>query len=553
MTTRFLLISSDSALQFEIREALGPTTHVDLVAIDADSAFRSQLITESPPSDSVLLLDAQIPRSLNAALDRQERSALWLLQELRRSGVATPALVITSRPLGVSELDEYCTPENRAIALPQLRLQPGVLQSFVDMLLCRRADPKTTWNVIEFDVKRTSVKCFLGNRHGENMIEWAEASTRTYSAAQTLAIAYANPPFRPGWARQIHGDGALLFRELIIATLGPGLFSHLECWAGGLGNLAFRFRVDDASLYCAPFEATVRLSGLPPMGTEDDFTQNPFVLVNAPIARRMKVANLRGATRQEPELRAARVLFIRSQVGENRTRTTGRDVVGVWERDPETRKIRISAFEFRRLDNIDRELNDLRTLKGEDSTIFTLDELDLSASADPRGAEAVLMEKLRLNRYDVVHFAGHSLTTRDGLTLLVLPGGTPGEAEGMSVHTFAEGAAASGTRLVYLSSCQGSSANAVANLGQRNIPHVIGFRWDVDDERAADFAKYFYSDLFGKQSSSICNAFRAACRGVYEPMHIEASPIWASPILASNSDNWAAQFIREPVDVAARI
>lgn len=547
MLTRFLLISSDSALQFEIREALGSTARVDLVAIDADSAFRNELIKESS-SDAVLLLDAQLPRSFNGPLDRQERSALWLLQELRKSGVATPTLVITSRPLGVSELDEYCTPENRAIALPQLRLAPAVLQRFLDMLLCRPTSSKATWNVIEFDVKRTSVKCFLGNRHGD-MIEWAEASTRMYSAAQTLAVAYATPRFRPGWARQIHDDGALLFRELIIATLGPGLFSHLECSVGGLGNLAFRFRVEDTSLYCAPFEATVRLSGLPTMGTEDDFTQNPFVLVNAPIARRMKVANLRAATRQQRELRAARVLFIRSQVGENRV---GRDIVGVRERDPETGSFRISDFEFRRLENIDRELNELRALEAKDCTIFTLDELDLSASVDPRGSEAMLMEKFKQNQYDVVHFAGHSLTTRDGLTLLVLPGARPGQAQGMSVHTFAEGAAAAGARLVYLSSCQGSSANAVANLGQRNIPHVIGFRWDVDDERAADFARYFYSDLFGKQSSSICNAFRTACRGVYEPMHIEASPIWASPILASNSDDWAAQFIREPTEAEVR-
>ena len=551
MAVKFLLVCSDSNLQFEISEALGSAAEIDLVAIDAESASRNDRIRKAS-TDTVLLLDAQLPRRFNGPLDRQEKSALWLVQELRKSGIAAPALFITSRELGVFELGEYCTPDNRAIALPQLRVTPAVLQHFVDMLLRRPTSPKTTWNVIEFDVKRTSVTCFLGNRGGE-MMEWAEASTRMFSAALQLAIQYATPRFMPGWARRIHDDGALLFRELIVATLGPGLFSHLELAAGGLRNLAFRFRVEDASLYCAPFEATVRLSGLPPMGTEDDFTQSPFVLVNAPIARRMKVANLYAATGPQRELRAAKVLFIRSQVGENRAGATGWDIARVPERDPETSRFGLSDFEFRRLENIDRELNDLRALADKDCTIFTLEVLDLSAFADPRGAEALLMEKLTLNRYDVVHFAGHSLTTRDGLTLLVVPGGKPGQAEGMSVHTFAEGAAAAGARLVYLSSCQGSSANAVANLAQRDIAHVVGFRWDVDDERAADFARYFYSDLFGRQSSSICNAFRTACRGVYEPMHIEASPIWASPILACSSDNWAAQSIREPVDMEARV
>jgi CHAT domain len=549
MATKFLLVCSDSTLQLAIRDALG-AAEIDLVAIDAETAARNDQIAKAS-ADTILLLDAQLPRRLNEPLDRQEQSAHWLVKELRKSGVATPALFITSREIGISELHEYCTPDNRAIALPQLRLAPAVLQRFVDMLLGRPTPPKTAWNVIELEVKRTSVKCFLGNREGE-MMEWAQASTRMYSAGK-LAIQYATPPFIPGWARRIHDDGAQLFHELIIGTLGPGLFSHLELAAGGLRNLAFRFRVEDASLYCAPFEATVRLSGLPPMGTEVDFTQDPFVLVNAPIARRLKVTKLYAATRQQPELRAARVLFIRSQVGENRAGATGWDIARVPERDPETGRFRLSDFEFRRLENIDRELNDLKALAEKDCTIFNLEVLDLSASADPQGAGALLMEKLTLNRYDVVHFAGHSLTTKDGLTLLVLPGKKPGQAEGMSVHTFADGAAAAGARLVYLSSCQGSSANAVANLAQRDVAHIVGFRWDVDDERAADFAKYFYRDLFGRQSSTICNAFRTACGGVYEPMHIEASPIWASPILACSPDNWAAQSIREPVDMEARV
>lgn len=332
MQTKFFLLCSDSYLQLAIRDALGPAADIDLIAIDAETAFRNERIRKAP-SGTILLLDAQLPRSSNGSLDRQEQSALCLVQELRAAGVSTPALFITSREVGMFAIDEYCNPENRAIALPQLRLRPGVLHRFVDMLLPSSASLEQPWNVIEFDVKRTSVKCFLGNRHGE-MMEWAEASTRMFSAAHQLAIAYASPRFTPGWARRIHDDGALLFRELIIATLGPGLFSHLELAAGGLRNLAFRFRVDDASLYCAPFEATVRLSGAQPSGTEDDFTQNPFVLVHAPIARRMKVAKLYASTKPQGSFRTARVLFIRSQVGENQAGLSGSDIARVPERDP---------------------------------------------------------------------------------------------------------------------------------------------------------------------------------------------------------------------------
>jgi len=538
MPAHFLLISADPQLQIEIRDNVDLAARIDLVALNAEGALRSPLL--AAPSDAILILDAQIPRAVNLPPDREENAALWLLQQLRSRAIRIPALVVTSRPLGITDLDEYCTPDNQAIALPQRRLQPSIVRGFIDMLL-GPVVPKPTWDVIELEVKRTSIKCFIGNRDGL-MIDWAETSTRSYSAVHRLSIAYTKPDFRQGWARQIHDDGALLFRELVIATLGPGLFSHLEQAAGGLENLAFRFRVDDSTLYCAPFEATVRLSGEPMAGSDQDFTQNPFVLVNAPITRRMKVITQRTPAREADFPRAAKVLFIRSQVGENPAGVTGSDTVAVPERD-QTGRTRIKQVEFRRLENIDRELGDLRALQLSDSTIFTLDELDLSTERDPRGAATVLIERLSGNRYDVVHFAGHSLTTKDAQTLLVLPGENPGEADGMSVQTFADGAAATGARLVYFSSCQGSSADTVASLGQRSVPHVLGFRWDVEDDRAADFAKLFYAELFGPRSSTICGAFRAACKGVYRPMHVEASPIWASPILASRSDNWMAQRI----------
>jgi hypothetical protein len=534
------MASANSGLQLEIKEAFGLAAHVDLVATDAATALNSEIVVTAPP-EVILVLDAQLPPTPNLPPDREEKAVLRLLQELRARGINRHALVITSRPMGISEIDEYCNPDNHAIALPQRRLEASTLAGFVRMLRDPPNPPEPTWEVIEVDVKRSSAKCFIGDRDGRT-IEWGEASTGYFSAVQRLALAYAKPDFKQGWARRIHDDGALLFRELVISTLGPGLFSHLELAAGGLENLAFRFRVDDPTLYSAPFEATVRLSGQPISGTEDDFNQSPFVLVNAPITRRMKGVSVRTAATRDCVPRPARLLFIRSQVGENPAGATGSDTPAVPEIDQATGRTRIKQMEFRRLENIDRELKDLRVLEqSRDPKVFFLEELDLSKERDPAGAETVLTRRLAGGRFDVVHFAGHSLTTKDSLTLLVLPGEHPGEAEGMAVQTFAGGAAAAGARLVYFSSCQGSSANTVASLGQRNVPHVLGFRWDVEDDRAADFAKLFYGELFGPKSATICGAFRAACRGVYQPKRVEASPIWASPILASRSDDWMAQ------------
>jgi hypothetical protein len=533
-----LFVSADMDLLSAISSEWGT---INFLAKDASSALKNQALLTAPPG-TILVLDAQVPQTAASPPDRQEKAAMGLLRDLRKNGINIPTLVITLLSVGTSDLYDYCSPENNAIALPLQHFNRQTAAAFIHMLEPRRTLAQPTWDVIEVEVKHDSAKCFLGSRGGTTMIEWSHAPSRN-RMAEKLAFEYTNPNFKPGWARTIHMHGALLFNDLVISTLGRGFFAHLELAAGGLEKLAFRFRVDDTTLYSAPFEAAVRESGQPLSGDDDDFNQHPFVLVNAPITRRMKGITLRTAPAAAVP-HPARLLFIRSQVCENPAGATDSDVVEVRETDRNDGHTRVKQLEFRKLDNINRELKCLQTLKADNPAIFSMEELDLSQHCSSRSAEKVLRQTLSESHFDVVHFAGHSITTKNSLTLLILPSNRLGEADSMAVHAFAEGVAAANARLVYLSSCQGSSANTVASLGQRGVPHVLGFRWNVDDERAAEFARLFYSDLFGPESAMISSAFRAACRGVYKPEQVEASsPIWASPVLASLSDNWMAQRI----------
>jgi len=150
---------------------------------------------------------------------------------------------------------------------------------------------------------------------------------------------------------------------LVISALGPGLFSHLELAAGGLKNLAFRFCVDDSKLYTVPFEAVVRLSGQPLSGSADDFVQNPFILVHAPITRRMlEAVNIGSAPSAMEVPRPAELLFIRSQVGQNPAGVTGSDTVPIPELDRSTGRILIKHVSSH-AQNIDRELKALKISK----------------------------------------------------------------------------------------------------------------------------------------------------------------------------------------------
>ena len=56
-----------------------------------------------------------------------------------------------------------------------------------------------------------------------------------------------------------------------------------------------------------------------------------------------------------------------------------------------TGRTRIKQMEFRRLENIDRELTKLKEREAHDRTILKVEELDLSNERDPAGSETVLI------------------------------------------------------------------------------------------------------------------------------------------------------------------
>jgi hypothetical protein len=541
MPLSFLFASADNNLQMlfqqAVRQAFGPEHHVSLVAVDAAGAVQA---AGSPEADTFLVVDAKLPSQPGATPDPSGRGALELLQKLRAKGNTIATIVITPKAMALVDIDVFCSPDNNAIALPLGWLEDELtLKGFIGMISHPRS---ARWNAIEVEVQRNAARCHLRARDG-TMIDWGSAALGSFLPIPLIAHQFTNFQFSTGWSQTLHVTGVQLFNSLVLPVIGPGLFSHLEQAAGGLAGLAFRFRIDDPSLYAAPFEATVRMRGVDGVGAEDQFTHHPFMLLHAPITRRIGATPIRtasaGVARISPH---ARVLFVRSQPGDHSDPSlqTRSDTLTYPETDG-TGGMKERQRDFNSLGNIDRELADLKVLG--DKGLIDLHLIDLKDKRADEPASTRLRDYLAGQRFDVIHFAGHSLTTRDNATLLVLPGQQPGKAEKMMAATFADLAASAGARLVYLSSCQSSSANSVASLAQRDVPCVLGFRWEVQDDRAADFAKAFYNGLFNDKQA-ICAAFRSACYGVYKPPpDIEASPIWVSPILASQSNDWTTQYV----------
>jgi CHAT domain len=491
----------------------------------------------------LIVVDGRLPKDRSSSVSMDGTPAFNLLKNLREHGNEVPILSLIYA--GMSKLERWCTPSNRAIAIPIERLDdPAVLAKCIRMLPPQQ---QAAWDVIELEVANRSVKCYLGSSAvaaSNKTLLWSEASLPT--PLRSLADKFRDLKrkeqklrqrfFSSDWLQGLHYEGRRLFRDIVQNAFGVGFFAHIEAAAGGLANLKFRFRVTDPALHDAPFEATVRVSDDEEVD-ESDLTRNPFVLAHAPIARNMKVVNV-SRRLSDDQKSAHRMLFVRSQLGTPENEKI-RAVLRIEERDA-TGEPGSNYYEFERLPGIDAELSALKDLS------FDLDENVLDLEMESSGAADALRARLRSGCYDIVHFAGHSLTTSDGQTFLILPGTRPTDAVAMTTDDFARCACSARARLVYHSSCSGGSAQAVVHLAQYGVPHVLGFRWDVNDEEAAEFARGFYTTL-NRPPHTICSALRTVCGDLFDRFKGQ-KPIWASPIFVAQSEDWTRIRVFSSVD-----
>lgn len=151
-------------------------------------------------------------------------------------------------------------------------------------------------------------------------------------------------------------------------------------------------------------------------------------------------------------------------------------------------------------------------------------------------------------RYDILHFAGHSfaLDLKEGEKdcLLVLPSSDRTRAEAVTMSELSTWLQASGAQFVYLSCCAGlpsrggspaaaSSAAIAQILTQKRIPVALGFRWDVEDDKAYEFAAQFYVALLA-EGRSFDEAMKSARQKIYDESDTLRT-LWAAPVLLLQS------------------
>ena len=542
MTRKIGIATADKALfdilrSYLILAQIGGLTNAD---IDTDPPpDAAAAATGSAPATGRCWCWMAICRRLPAAArPRQGENARTLVEQARDSGIRTPMLVIMQSAL--TDLEAYCVPAKRAIALPldQLRShRAAIVKPFLATLMDQPDQTGAipgTFRVIEVDFRKDRSICWLGyDDDNTTLLKWSVTSQ--LRGVRNAARLFSDTEIysRHGWIDHVRTNGEMVFGSHVMDAIGTGLFAHIEQAAGGLQRLSFRYVITDPELYSAPFEGSVR--------SREDNQEAPFVLLKAPVVRRLPAPAVIGVSRHRSAglPPAARVLFIRSQMSEHPDGATEDDQLTV--RFKAGGMAMEKTLSFGRLGSIDHELDQMSRLAESVGTERMMLEAVNLSKFQRDGAAEFLRRKLTSEKYDLVHYAGHAWSSGfDGreANLLVLPGRELGQAVGFPIDEFAELAAATEARFVYLSACRGSSTRSLQSFVAQGVPHALGFRCNVEDKRAAALASAFYSSLF--ESRSLCRSFRAACAEARRCLETdEEDPIWVTPIMLAQTADWA--------------
>ncbi|MFM0521833.1 CHAT domain-containing protein [Caballeronia jiangsuensis] len=348
-----------------------------------------------------------------------------------------------------------------------------------------------------------------------------------YKIASTTAIDYGTPKaiesvlkrierFYPDDGGTVSLDNAdmifidagnRLYDLLIRKTVGPGIIRAF----GGRDmpgpspvqekmDLRFEIKVgstEHSQMFNLPFEF---------MNDDPDQDANWCFCPRVPMARRLNLGQraLRGSGRPS-EFEAQqnyRTLFMACDVDNT--------VMLRLDADHELRKVTLNY-----LTNIERERTTLRECgeEGGARRISSLIELGIgtSPSVGVRLRDE-LKKRLKYGRFDIFHFAGHSIALRGvkDSPFLVLPD-EPGFAQAVPIRDVAQWLNEGNCKFMVLASCGSASVVTATETMRGGAEGIVGFRWEVDDAECAEFFERFYHAYF-KRGSSLAESFRDACR-----------------------------------------
>ncbi|HET60057.1 MAG TPA: CHAT domain-containing protein [Chloroflexi bacterium] len=206
-----------------------------------------------------------------------------------------------------------------------------------------------------------------------------------------------------------------------------------------------------------------------------------------------------------------------------------------------TKKLRILLIASNtdpQIDGVDVEIRDLQKFLQRQDCI----SVQVKCLPSEQATYKRIQRELSKSKYDIIHYAGHgsfnTISPEESSLYFWNADNKEGDVQPMTASELQSLLEQSETRLLYLSSCYGTTTgkqDALLDddfLGlsdaaiQSGVPSVIGFRWPVSDWGAPKLALAFYKSLLQQGSPEVA-LWRARC----ELASNRDDPTWLSPIL----------------------
>lgn len=519
MGSRILVVIHDRYMRDFVYEQLdayfdeqGPSNLVDTAKNVNEAGKRTDNCVYS-----AIVIHLHLAKNRKSSLVEEEMLGLNFLQKLKGNGIETPCVLLM--PIVTNEI------LSRISALPStFPLMVGeqdwedriveVVQNATKLKVATNEPEKTKRHLLEKPSGKVNLDIFVDAQQknwtlvakgvGDIICDPKPHVVYVNIDMERVQVAdeavYKLKESYPHWEYQFQEIGENLVRQIMENNPNTMKFyKTLKGKAGGNENFNIRFSMEEND-FSLPVEAILE----PDYQRHDDFW-----MLKAPICRRVDVKSLEDRwplfedERQGAEHQPINCLIIEADV------------------DGYNEKI---GSELKHLVNVKNEADVLENLLVKNKTKYNIREIKrLPDEKDPCTPAKVREILTSGQRWDMVHYAGHSYHNENGYVFFP---DTPNFQE-VEINRFAQWLREAKIRLIYLSSCESSKVKFVHKLAESGVPSVLGFRWDIDDAKAAEHAEIFYEQLFAERSLE--NAFLKTRQKVHDknPEHI----IWASPVL----------------------
>lgn len=305
----------------------------------------------------------------------------------------------------------------------------------------------------------------------------------------------------PDWVEALRDVGGDL-TELLIKSDGEfGMHLGIARGMARDENLRIRFSID-RDVHPVALEALVKPEA-----------RDQFWMLEVPMSRKLKTPAWRLPLFQDEETRRGPLncLIIESDIG---------GYVPQLKSLPELKHVRA---ECAWLENFLKETNGSNR-RARFGRVERVSRATINGTSFRERVRELLSDG---TEWHVIHYGGHSCyDERTKTGYIFLPGGNG--IEPLDVTDFVAWLKAARASFVFLSSCQSSHDVFAFELARKEVPAILGFRWEIDDHAAEEHTRTFYSELLSGEPSLELAFQKTRCK-MYEAS--KENMIWAAPMM----------------------